>query len=153
MDGTPMKLRRLALKAMLASSLAAAPALAHHSLAGVYGNRQATIEGRVAEFRFVNPHPILVVDVAAERAPAELWQLEMDNRFELSQIGIDAATWQPGDRVIARGRVARSEAQRLYLRRLERPADGIVYEQIGSTPRFGPGPSPPARREPGPPGR
>jgi hypothetical protein len=77
----------------------------------------------------------------------------MDNRFELVQIGMSEQTYRAGDKVVARGSMARSEPQRLYLRRLERLSDGIVYEQVGSTPRFGAGPSPPARRAPGGPAR
>ena len=131
----------------------AAPAFAHHSIAGVYDStRTTTVAGRVTEFRFVNPHPILVIDVADEGAPPELWLLEMDNRFELSRIGMAADTYRPGDVVVARGALARNEPQRLYLRRLERPSDNVVYEQIGSTPRFGIPPLSP-RRNPGPPGR
>lgn len=114
-----------------------APAPAHHSIASVYdSSRTATVEGRVTEFRFVNPHPILVINAAYESAPPELWLLEMDNRFELSRIGMSADTYRPGDIVIASGALARNEPRRLYLHRLERPSDNLVYEQIGSMPRF-----------------
>jgi hypothetical protein len=110
---------------------------AHHSIANYYDSkRQETIEGHVSEFRFVNPHPILVVDVAAEGAEPEFWQLEMDNRAELAAIGITAETWKPGDRVVATGSLGRTEPQRLYLLRLERPVDGLYYQQVGSRPRI-----------------
>jgi hypothetical protein len=111
---------------------------AHHSIASVYDTRrQETIEGEVAEFRFVHPHPILVIDVAADGAEPNLWQLEMDNRTELAAIGITEVTWKPGDRVVATGSLGKQEAQRLYLRRLDRPVDGLRYEQVGSRPRIG----------------
>jgi hypothetical protein len=114
---------------------AAAPAGAHHSISGVYDSaRQRTVEGHVTEFRFVNPHPILIIEVSAGAA-AQTWQLEMDNRFELAEIGITENTYKQGDRVVASGSLARTEPQRLYLRRLQRSADGLVYEQIGSSPR------------------
>jgi uncharacterized protein DUF6152 len=122
----------------LALLLAAAgsTADAHHSIAGVYDSaRQVTVEGRVTEFRFVNPHPILIVEVSAGPAARGLWQLEMDNRFELAEIGITENTYKQGDRVVASGSMARAEPQRLYLRRLDRAADGLVYEQVGSRPR------------------
>ena len=91
-----------------ALALAAASASAHHSIAGVYdGSRQVTVEGEVTEFRFVNPHPIVVIDVAAAGGP-QSWQLEMDNRFELAGIGITADTFEPGDRVIATGSASRT---------------------------------------------
>src|SRR5690606_20516349 len=115
---------------------AAASASAHHSIAGVYdGSRQVTVEGEITEFRFVNPHPIVVLDVVAA-GRTESWQLEMDNRFELAGIGITADTLQPGDRVIATGSASRTEPHRLYLRRLDRPTDGLRYEQVGSRPRI-----------------
>jgi hypothetical protein len=61
----------------------------------------------------------------------------MDNRAELAGIGIDAATFKPGDRVVARGSAGRGHEgrQSLYLLRLDRPADGLRYEQIGNSPR------------------
>ncbi len=110
------------------------PATAHHSIAGVYDSaRSATLEGRVIEFRFVNPHPVLVIEVEAPSG-AQSWQLEMDNRFELVAIGMVEATFVPGDRVVATGSLGRTEPQRLYLRKLERPVDGLLYEQRGMTP-------------------
>jgi hypothetical protein len=111
---------------------------AHHSIASVYDTRtQETIEGEVAEFRFVHPHPILIIDVAVDGAEPTFWQLEMDNRTELAAIGITEETWKPGDRVVATGSLGKQEPQRLYLRRLDRPVDGLRYEQVGSRPRIG----------------
>lgn len=122
--------------AALALAAAATSASAHHSIAGVYdSSRQVTVEGEVTEFRFVNPHPIVVIDVAAAGGP-QSWQLEMDNRFELAGIGITANTFEPGDRVIATGSASRTDPHRLYLRRLDRPTDGLRYEQVGSRPRI-----------------
>src|SRR6266700_4248183 len=57
----------------------------HHSIAGVYDNgREVTIEGVVAEYHFVNPHPFIVVNVNSER-----WTLELDNLSELVEVGYD----------------------------------------------------------------
>jgi len=110
-------------------------AQAHHSIARVYDSaRESTVVGVVAEFSFINPHPLLIVEVTDESGSTELWQLEMDNRWELSQIGMTANTFMPGDRVIASGSLARTQDFSLYIRRLERPADGLTYEQIGNAP-------------------
>lgn len=112
----------------------ALPAHAHHSIARVYDSaQQVTLEGVVAEFRFINPHPFLIIEVGAEGATVS-WQLEMDNRNELSAIGITAETFMQGDRVIASGSIGRVQPHTLYLRRLERPVDGLRYEQRGGTP-------------------
>ncbi len=120
--------------------LASFSAQSHHSIAAVYdGTRQQRIEGVVAEFQFVNPHPFVIVSVEAGGA-LETWRLEMDNRFELQGVGMTSETLQPGDRVVATGSLGRTEPRTLYIRQLDRPADGFRYEQVGSRPRVnGPG--------------
>jgi len=109
---------------------------AHHSIAGVYdGSREMTVEAVVSQFRFVQPHPYVIVDVRRGGA-AEQWHLELDNRWELVEIGFTETTLKPGDRVVVSGSPARGEAQRIYVRRLDRPADGFGYEQVGNRPRL-----------------
>ena len=119
-----------------ALTLASLTAEAHHSIAAVYdGTRQERLEGVVSEFLFVNPHPFVVVTVGDDGAE-ESWRLEMDNRFELQGIGMTERSLQPGDRVVVTGSLGRTEPRTLYIRRLERPADGFRYEQVGSRPRI-----------------
>ena len=110
-------------------------AQAHHSISGVYDSaRQQRLEAVVAEFKFVNPHPFVIVTVQADGAE-ESWRLEMDNRFELADIGMTDSTLKPGDRVVVTGSLGRTEPRTLYIRQLDRPADGFRYEQVGSRPR------------------
>jgi Family of unknown function (DUF6152) len=109
---------------------------AHHSIAGYYdSSREMTVEAVVSEFRFVQPHPYVIVDVR-RGSSAEQWHLELDNRWELVEIGFTETTLKPGDRVVVSGSPARREPQRLYVRRLDRPADGFGYEQAGTRPRL-----------------
>jgi len=117
---------------LLAALAAVSPAAAHHSIAAVYdGSRPQRIEGIVVEFQFVNPHPFVIVTVGGD----ESWRLEMDNRFELADIGMTNATLKPGDRVVVTGSPGRTEPRTLYIRQLDRPVDGFRYEQVGSRPR------------------
>lgn len=110
---------------------------AHHSIATVYdSSRQATIEGVVVSFQFINPHPIVTLKVDASNGKTEEWRLEMDNRSELAVIGMTADILRPGDHIIVTGSLARTQANGLYVRRLERPTDGFQYEQVGSSPRI-----------------
>ncbi len=130
----PLVRLSLALAAVL---LAAAGANAHHSISAVYdGARQVTIEGEVTSFEFVNPHPFLVIAVGTGGDERESWRLEMDNRFELAAIGVTGDTLKPGDVVIVSGSAGRTAPRSLYIRRLDRPADGFRYEQVGSRPRI-----------------
>lgn len=102
---------------------------AHHSIAGVYdSSRRVTLEGTVRRFEFVNPHPFIILDVQDAAGATQPWTLEMDNRHELADRGFRAETLQPGDRLIISGSLARRDPRALYVRRLERPADGFTYE-------------------------
>jgi Family of unknown function (DUF6152) len=112
-------------------------AVAHHSIAGVYdSSRQVTIEGVVAKFQLVNPHPFLLLDVGSGDGQAVRWRLEMDNRHELAAIGVTADTFRGDDRIVVTGSLARAHPHSLYVLRLDRPLDGLRYEQIGQTPRI-----------------
>ena len=119
----------------LGLAVAVAPAWAHHAISAIYdSSKRVTVEGSVREFQFINPHPILILNVTDEGKTLE-WRLEMDNRFELINEGMNADTLRPGDRVVAAGSLSRTAPQSLYLMRLDRPADGFRYEQIGASPR------------------
>ena len=136
-DVIGLGVRRARTRAALGAALAAAsfPAEAHHSIAAVYdGSRQQRVEGVVAEFLFVNPHPFLIVTVE-DGGAEQSWRLEMDNRFELAGVGMTEQTLKPGDRVVVTGSIGRTEPRTLYIRQLDRPADGFRYEQVGSRPR------------------
>ena len=61
----PAMPRRLSLLLAFAVALASwSAAEAHHSLAGMYDqSRRVTLDGTIAQFQFVNPHPFLMIDV------------------------------------------------------------------------------------------
>ena len=118
-------------------SFAVTGVAAHHSIAGVYDNaQQVTIEATVTEFRFVNPHPFLIAEVK-QAGGTEEWKLEMDNRSELVDVGMNDKTLKRGDRIIVAGSLIRPpQMHALYIRKLDRPADGFQYEQVGTSPRI-----------------
>ena len=121
---------------ILTLSLFASAAQAHHSLSGYDQGRNVSADGVVEEFLFVNPHPVLMIGVTAPSGVREIWRLEMDNLYELDEIGISRTTFKPGDRVTIVGDPDRTEPREIYLRRLDRPSDGLRYEQIGVRPRL-----------------
>ena len=65
------------------------------------------------------------------------WRGELDNRWELEAIGMNAQTLKPGERLILNGSSGRNQAKTLYVWKLERPADGFWYEQVGMSPKIG----------------
>ena len=121
--------------AFAALSVLAVTADAHHSIAGMYDQgRRVTLDGVIAQYQFVNPHPFVVVDVTMNGA-TQSWKAELDNRWELQNVGMTPTTFNAGDRIVVSGSPGRDRTPLLYVWRLERPADGFLYEQIGTSPR------------------
>ena len=113
---------------------AGAVAHAHHSVAGQYDEtREATIDGVITQFRFVNPHPRITV---TETDGGEVWRFDLDNLSEFSAVGFTGDDLTLGDRIIVLGWLDRRETNRLYVMRLERPVDGFGFEQIGNHPQL-----------------
>jgi hypothetical protein len=124
------------LAALAAALTTVSAAQAHHAIASIYDSANPiTIEGTVVDFQFVNPHPFVVV--AVDKGAEGEWRLDMDNRFELVRVGMTERSVRKGDRLVVRGGPARDKSRSLYVRRLDRPADGFWYEQAGSSPRIG----------------
>jgi hypothetical protein len=125
-----------ALTAVIALFMAGGTA-AHHSLTGDYDtSATATFEGVIREFHFVNPHPYITVEIR-RNGRTERWKMEMDNRGELAAIGMTSTTFKNGDQITVSGSPGHSGAKALYVRKLDRPKDGLWYEQEGFEPRMG----------------
>ena len=120
---------------ILGLCLVASVAQAHHSLSAYDQNRSVTAEGTVEDYHFSNPHPVLMIAVTAPSGGKQIWRLEMDNLHELVDVGISKTTFKYGDKVTATGWPDKSSPTGVYLRRLDRPSDGLRYEQIGLSPR------------------
>jgi Family of unknown function (DUF6152) len=117
--------------------LGGAVAQGHHSIAAAYDrDRPVKLDGILVQFAMVQPHPFVVVEIKDGRDTAR-WRGELDNRWELVAIGMTEETLKPGDRLVLSGSVGRNQPRSLYVMRLDRPADGFWYEQVGMSPRIG----------------
>ena len=93
---------------VVASALLGVAAQAHHSISAVYDDTQrVTIEGVVTQFQFVNPHPLVVLDVKDSAGNTQQWRLEMDTHRELADIGFTSDTRKSGERLVIIGSRAR----------------------------------------------
>jgi hypothetical protein len=129
-------MKRSGLSLSFAIAACVLTAQAHHSITGVYDtNRQVKLEGTITEFHFVNPHPYVTLRVL-DGGSTQQWRLEMDNRSELTDVGMTKDSLKAGDKILVSGYPAAPQGQGLYIRRLDRPADGFTYEQIGNSPRI-----------------
>jgi hypothetical protein len=88
--GGEMTKRFLAGVALL-GLIAAAPVLAHHSLAGVYDlNKTERATGIVQKFAFTNPHGALHIAIKDKQGQAKVWQLTTGSANVLTNAGVTA---------------------------------------------------------------
>lgn len=81
---------------------------AHHSTA-IYDNENPVqLTGTVREWRFTNPHCLIVLEVAGEEGEPEVWTLEGSNTSLLIRRGWTPMTLKPGDRITVTVRPLRS---------------------------------------------
>lgn len=73
---------------------------AHHSFAMFDFSKTVTVKGTVKEFRWTNPHVVLIVTAAAQGAdPGQDWTMELTSPGNLTRIGWTRHSFNPGDRV------------------------------------------------------
>jgi len=77
-----------------------APAFAHHSIALFDNSKTITLKGTVSEFRWINPHVLLLVEASADGDTPQLWTLELANPGTLTRNGWTKRSFKPGDPVV-----------------------------------------------------
>ena len=81
-----------------------APAGSHHAFSPVYDAKKTiTVDGVVTEFRFVNPHAMMLLEVKDKAGKVVTWNVEFAGRLNLEESGWTATSIKPGERV---GRIA-----------------------------------------------
>jgi hypothetical protein len=98
---------------------AAAPALAHHSIAAVYDRgKTVEVEGVLSKVDLVNPHALLEVTVPAKSGPAAVWALEGRGVQGMTRVGFNHGAVAIGDKVTVKGSPARDGSRALWLNTL-----------------------------------
>ena len=95
------RLRLTATAVILVGMLTAiAPAWAHHSFAMFDFSNTMTFTGTVKEFRWTNPHVILLVTAAPKAGEAaQDWTMELTSPGNLTRVGWSRHSLNPGDRI------------------------------------------------------
>jgi hypothetical protein len=91
------------------------PVMAHHSTSSMYDeSRTIDVTGKVVEWRFVNPHPYLIVEVTGADGRVERWDLSFGGSAvtHLRRQGYTPQSFKVGEVIIARGNPARTQSSR-----------------------------------------
>lgn len=112
------------IRTLLMASLAllAGAAQAHHSFAVHYdSSKPITKEGVVTEFRFTNPHGILMLDVTGQDGKPQRWTVETTSPTYMRRFGWTRDMIKAGDRVIVSGWAARDGSHLMRISSVKRP--------------------------------
>lgn len=92
------------LLSILACSLAAVPALAHHSFAAEYDiNQPITIKGTLTKMEWTNPHGWIYVDVKDDDGKVTNWAVEFGAPIVLLRRGLRKSDFPTGIEVLVKG--------------------------------------------------
>ena len=134
-----MKSARLLL-AGLGLGLLTQGALAHHSTNGIYNeNTEIELTGKVKEWKFINPHPSLTLEVIGADGKTQEWDISYGGSAvtHLMRRGYTADTFKDGDELTFHGNPAKAEgAYGLLVRENPKRPDGTLVPAV--TPRPAP---------------
>ena len=126
-----MRLLRACIFVMPVLMLSAAAASSHHAFSPVYDEKRLiTVVGVVTEFRFVNPHAMMFVNVTDDAGKVAKWTVEFAGRLNLSEVGWTADSVKAGERITVTGNPTHTGSQRMFFRKLVR-ADGAELLPAG----------------------
>jgi len=116
----------LSLIALGTLSLVTVPAFAHHGGAAYDSSKMTTVTGTVTEFRFVNPHVMIAMDVKnPSTGKIEKWEGELTSPNHLARAGWTKSTIKPGDEVTMAGSALRSGAPAMAIRKVMKNGEEI----------------------------
>ncbi|PYU29848.1 MAG: hypothetical protein DMG31_15655 [Acidobacteria bacterium] len=100
------------------------PLVAHHGNAS-YDNKVLTLKGTVTEWRWINPHVFLKLDVKGDDGKVVNWTCELVAPSNMINFGFTGDSFKPGDQVtVVTSQIARSGAP--IARLGYNPAKGLI---------------------------
>jgi hypothetical protein len=106
-------------------------AYAHHSFNAVYDvSREVTIEGKLVQFLFRNPHSWVHVEVTTPAGEVQRWAIEWGGSGQLAGQGVTRTTLKVGDTVVVSGDPSRTAGDyKMKMNSLRRTSDGFGWGQ------------------------
>ncbi len=128
-------MRKILFAAVAAALASATAAYAHHSYAATYDvTREITIDGKIVQFVYRNPHSFVHVTAADEKGAMQRWAVEWSGTTQLGNAGVTKETLKIGDEVVINARPSRVPGEfRALMLRLKRTSDGFTWGSPGQT--------------------
>jgi hypothetical protein len=117
----------------LLAVLAPAVALAHHSFAVFFDSQKSvTITGVVTEFKFVNPHGVIVLQVKNAAGVAEEWKVETNSPSILRRRGWSPDSLKAGETITIEGWPGKENPHYARLRSAKRANGEPIGKPFGT---------------------
>lgn len=122
-------MRRVVYLVLGAALLAGSAAYAHHSYAATYDvSNEITLEGKLVQFVYRNPHSFVHVQAPDQNGAEQRWAVEWAGTGQLAEAGVQRDTLKVGDAVVIVGRPSRVRGEyRALMVRLTRPSDNFTW--------------------------
>jgi hypothetical protein len=111
--------------------LCSGPSFAHHGGAAYETTKSTTLKGPIVEFKFINPHCQLFIEVTDEKGNTVKWDGEFTNPGALHRRGWTKEMFKPGDPVTLTGNRAKYGAPVMRVLKVEL-ADGKTLPALGA---------------------
>jgi hypothetical protein len=98
--------------------LVSSAAFAHHGGAAYDGDHPLTLTGTVTDFHFIQPHPLIALEVKDAQGATTEWSVEMTAPNHLSHFGWNGKKLKPGDQITVTGQPAKNGLKVLNLRKI-----------------------------------
>jgi hypothetical protein len=98
--------------------MSSGPTLAHHGGSAYDTSKTVTLTGTVKTFDFIQPHPIIGLDVKDESGNVVNWSIEMTSPNHLVRYGWNGHKLKPGDQISVTGNAAKNGLKVLNLRKI-----------------------------------
>lgn len=99
--------------------VSSSPALAHHGGSAAYDvDHPRTMTGTVKEFLFIQPHPLITLEVKDDQGAVSEWSVEMTAPNHLIHFGWNGKKLKPGDQITVVGFPSKNGLKVLNLRKI-----------------------------------
>ena len=102
-----MKRLSFTFAAAILLSLISLPLYAHHGTATYDLNKTITLDGKVTNFEWDNPHCLVHLDAKDDNGALRHWTLELASPYTMSRLGWNKASMKTGDAIVAETHPAR----------------------------------------------
>jgi hypothetical protein len=122
-------MRKLALLVVAVTFVVGTTAIAHHSYSATYDTgKTITLEGKLVQFVFKNPHSFVTIQAPDKKGTMQRWSLEWSGTGQLIGSGVTRESLKPGDELVIVGNPSRVPGEfKALMVSLKRPFDGFAW--------------------------